>query len=48
MDDARIRNFMLRLLQHDLRQPDQVGITSVLPRQSVPAKFSLPADNLVG
>jgi len=37
----------LRLLQHDLRHPDPVGVGTRLPRQVVPAVRALPADDPV-
>ena len=35
----------LRLLQHDLGEPDAVGIARVLPRQVVTAVCALPGDD---
>ncbi len=37
----------LRLLKHDFRQPDTVGVAGLLPWQIVPAFFFLPRDNAV-
>jgi hypothetical protein len=38
----------LRLLQHDFRQPDAVGVARSLPRQVAPAVLALPRDDARG
>ena len=38
----------LGLLQHDLRQPDAIGVARVLPRQIVAAVLLLPGDDAGG
>jgi len=38
----------LRLLQHDFRQPDAVGVACILPRQVVATGTTLPIDHPLG
>ena len=38
----------LGLLEHDLRQPDPIGIAGVLPRKVVAAAMCLPCDHAAG